>query len=997
MKLSRKTSPRLFQEECLAVYVYDRKRSGALVLGLSEVKNLLARLTFRNANWWGMKLRNVSSMRGDSPPSGNERNMVELRKAEQIRLAEPLRTVAESMGAFKVRPTRAEFASLFSETVPYETNADLIGQAVPGSPVQDNGTDDLERNFLRTLRQFSVEEQRAFLSDLSELLQALNVGFGDERVVFHAVPGVPRLGLTIGQAYCMQLGSDEGYKHGFALPAKGALPDVVYRREFKGANTRDYAYTNNHDRLREHWQDLVAFCRRELDRTDRSGHRGKHNPYFEKAIYELEYRAMVLDIVSKSGSPVVIMVNITWNSDDWKGPSDDPSNHKWVQAGNTPHESWNFDFDNTRNTPEKVYGYSQRTVEPKMGGANNLVIFHSQGKIVGFYGAAEVLREKVYVTEGQDYNIIGDRALSMVLSNKLEDIKAKGYLEDKQRMGQNGFIYLKDPGTALKMIDEAIALNPAQERQLQALRKWVETGMNAHMTSTNGTGKSMHPLNTILYGPPGTGKTYHAITHAVAIVDGEDVEVVKRRPREQVRKRYDELLDKRLVRTVTFHQSFSYEDFIEGIKPQTHVSKDGEEEVKLVTYEVQDGIFKLMCASARTGEQGAAGIIDEDRLAKANFYKVSLGQYNDPADDEIYAYCMANNVIAVGYGGSVDVSKATDEAGIKDILKGAGFKEDGEGFRYTVSVLRTMHLDMKVGDIVLVSAGNSMVRAIGRVSGGYFMDENAPIRFKEFLKVDWLVKDAEIPVEDLYPKNLSMGTLYSLDRNLVKKDYFRRSTGTPEKRHERYVLIIDEINRGNVASIFGELITLIEDDKRDGGKEPAKVKLPYSKKEDFSVPSNLYLLGTMNTADRSVEALDTALRRRFSFVEMPSLPEVIEPANVAGVDLYALLTRINQRVERLLDKDHHIGHSYFMGLKDLEDLKRTFRNKVIPLLEEYFHGDARKVGAVLGKDFVEEVKNNVPFAREFELDDYEVKTIYRLTDVNAITDAQPFIRIYANA
>jgi 5-methylcytosine-specific restriction protein B len=522
-------------------------------------------------------------------------------------------------------------------------------------------------------------------------------------------------------------------------------------------------------------------------------------------------------------------------------------------------------------------------------------------------------------------------------------------------------------------------------------------GENHETNLTSNSMSVLHPLNTILYGPPGTGKTYHAITHAVAIVDGEDVEVVKRRPREQVRKRYDELLDKRLVRTVTFHQSFSYEDFIEGIKPQTHVSKDGEEEVKLVTYEVQDGIFKLMCASARTGEQGAAGIIDEDRLAKANFYKVSLGQYNDPADDEIYAYCMANNVIAVGYGGSVDVSKATDEAGIKDILKGAGFKEDGEGFRYTVSVLRTMHLDMKVGDIVLVSAGNSMVRAIGRVSGGYFMDENAPIRFKEFLKVDWLVKDAEIPVEDLYPKNLSMGTLYSLDRNLVKKDYFRRSTGTPEKRHERYVLIIDEINRGNVASIFGELITLIEDDKRDGGKEPAKVKLPYSKKEDFSVPSNLYLLGTMNTADRSVEALDTALRRRFSFVEMASQAELVEPTVVGDVDLRALLRTINERVEQLLDKDHHIGHSYFMGLQTADDLKRVFATKVIPLLEEYFHGDAKKVGAILGEAFVEVRKKTIAFAKGFEMDDYEVKELYTVNDPRTFTDLEPFKAIYAGA
>ncbi len=162
---------------------------------------------------------------------------------------------------------------------------------------------------------------------------------------------------------------------------------------------------------------------------------------------------------------------------------------------------------------------------------------------------------------------------------------------------------------------------------------------------------------------------------------------------------------------------------------------------------------------------------------------MSLGQYNNPADDEIYAYCMANNVIAVGYGGSSGCEQGEGRSGISGgSSASAGFKEDGEGFRHTITVLRTMHLDMKVGDIVLVSAGNSMVRAIGRVAGGYFMDENAPIRFKQFLKVDWLANDVEIPVDDLYPKNLTMGTLYSLDRNQVKKDYFRRSNGAPERK-----------------------------------------------------------------------------------------------------------------------------------------------------------------------------------------------------------------------
>jgi len=261
--------------------------------------------------------------------------------------------------------------------------------------------------------------------------------------------------------------------------------------------------------------------------------------------------------------------------------------------------------------------------------------------------------------------------------------------------------------------------------------------------------------------------------------------------------------------------------------------------------------------------------------------------------------------------------------------------------------------------------------------------------------VDWLVKDVEIPVEDLYPKSFVMGTLYSLDPRLVKKDYFRTAVSSPVPRDGRYVLIIDEINRGNVASIFGELITLIEDDKRDGGKEPAKVKLPYSKKEDFSVPSNLYLLGTMNTADRSVEALDTALRRRFSFVEMASDPDAIDTKQVAGVDLVALLRRINHRVERLMDKDHHIGHSYFMGLKDLNDLKRVFKTKVIPLLEEYFHGDAYKVGAILGADFVEKVNGAVKFAKGFgELDEFETKEMHRVKDVDLIQDAGIFKNIY---
>lgn len=196
-----------------------------------------------------------------------------------------------------------------------------------------------------------------------------------------------------------------------------------------------------------------------------------------------------------------------------------------------------------------------------------------------------------------------------------------------------------------------------------------------------------------------------------------------------------------------------------------------------------------------------------------------------------------------------------------------------------------------------------------------------------------------------------------------------------------YYLIIDEINRGNVANIFGELITLIEKDKRLGGQQETIVNLPYSK-DDFGVPANLVLIGTMNTADRSIEALDSALRRRFTFIEYAPEPELLaKPAySSENIDLQAVLTAINNRIELLLDKDHLIGHSYFMGIKNLEDLRATFKNKVIPLLEEYFYGKPQMVGLVLGPAFLKEKKPVVIFS-EFDTDfsDIQEKKRYEIT------------------
>ena len=226
----------------------------------------------------------------------------------------------------------------------------------------------------------------------------------------------------------------------------------------------------------------------------------------------------------------------------------------------------------------------------------------------------------------------------------------------------------------------------------------------------------------------------------------------------------------------------------------------------------------------------------------------------------------------------------------------------------------------------------------------------------------------------------------------------QRAKSDPE--HD-YAIFIDEINRGNVANIFGELITLLEDDKRLGEAHSLEATLPYSR-DQFGVPANLYVVGTMNTADRSIEALDTALRRRFTFIECAPDPELLklEQPDDLDVNLETLLKTINARIERLLDADHCIGHSYFMGLthdgkSGLDGLRHAFANKIVPLLEEYFYGDPAKIGMVLGEKFVKQKDGQAPFAGgDWGYDEFEDRMIFEIVDPMGLTE-EDFLSIYA--
>lgn len=269
------------------------------------------------------------------------------------------------------------------------------------------------------------------------------------------------------------------------------------------------------------------------------------------------------------------------------------------------------------------------------------------------------------------------------------------------------------------------------------------------------------PLNTILYGPPGTGKTYNTIFYSVGIIEKDKSVFKGNNNDENIFKKFKECKNKNLIKFITFHQSYGYEDFIEGIRP------DLDNESKDLKYIIHSGIFKDMCNKAKNDKE--------------------------------------NN----------------------------------------------------------------------------------------------------------------------------------------------YVLIIDEINRGNISKIFGELISLIEPSKREGESEELEVILPYSK-ENLTIPKNLYIIGTMNTADRSIALLDIALRRRFNFIEIMPQYDILKNEKIENIELDLLLSTINERIEFLLDREHIIGHSYFLNINTFEDLVQVFRNSIIPLLQEYFYNDFEKIKSVLG-------------------------------------------------
>ena len=498
------------------------------------------------------------------------------------------------------------------------------------------------------------------------------------------------------------------------------------------------------------------------------------------------------------------------------------------------------------------------------------------------------------------------------LESECKKIHISGFKLDKLAWEKYIFFAIENVNT-FTTLDYTSLLNALTNVYRLTYEKFYKNTENNQQNNSDNKGYEMtdndkkltYPLNQILYGPPGTGKTYNTIAKAIEIIRGKKVgkeEINDEEKRKVLKKQFDEYAQSGQIKFVTFHQSYGYEEFVEGIKPVF----DKESQDKGLEYKITNGIFKDICK---------------------------------------------NTIFNIG-----------------DTIEG-----------YTISYAGTELIKLKKKNIP------------GEIPVPIYLIE-------ELVR---LLKNRSITIEDIKNKSAADKNPEILEKYIVNgytnlftylvEYYMEKSNRKSEKR----VLIIDEINRGNISKIFGELITLIEPSKRLGADDEIIVELPYSK-EKFGVPSNLYIIGTMNTADRSIALMDTALRRRFEFVEMMPEYDKLNKINIEGINIGEMLKTINERIEYLYDRDHTIGHAYFMSLKDgadISELALIFKNKILPLLQEYFYDDWEKIRLVLGdSQFIKEKKPSSDLFKS-GTDYINDKILYEI-DKEAFYDKQNYLKIY---
>lgn len=603
-----------------------------------------------------------------------------------------------------------------------------------------------------------------------------------------------------------------------------------------------------------------------------------------------------------------------------------------------------------------LHSFSVKAHKDKIRGGDKVILWQT-GKNSGVYGLATVRsspqqielheEEKAYWVESSPSSRV-QLKVDYNLWNRPIDAKTIKELPAFEHFnaGLSGTNYsaTEEQYTVLEgMLQESNALEEPQPEYL--LRTWLNP-----------------PHNLVLYGPPGTGKTFQTVNHALSIIENRTLEELALEDRTALRRRFNQYMGQGQIAFLTFHQSFAYEDFIEGIKPVVHEGK--------VSYEVQDGIFKIMCDDARrclleTLVNSQA--LPTQELKFGQLFSAFL-HYIKGEDFTYFSTPKKRRVF------------------LHRVLKFGNLSVRMEKSFSTLTVYKD-----RLRKLYQTYPQPEMIQSIEDIQS-LVGSEPPRVYLAIFLALKNFEADLLQQLELLAEINAGGGE----DTSAFE---FPLITESMLARCRKYVVIIDEINRANLSAVFGELITLLESDKREGGPEALSTLLPYSKTY-FSIPPNLYLIGTMNTADRSAESWDLALRRRFTFKELDAdpalIPELLHPPMVAGIDLMRLLETINARLGRLLDRDYKIGHAFFLNIHSLAELKAAFSLAIIPLLREFFFDDLGKLGLVLGPQFVRIERQAEEDFADFDypyLSEFIHQPTYVLQPIEDLTEPD-FIRIY---